>query len=64
MEQETKMGRPYVYDPTKPRRQRGVQVTDELWEALGKAAGTGKVSQYIEERLREVPEIVALLEAK
>jgi hypothetical protein len=56
------MGRPYVYDPLKPRRQRGIQITDELWEALSKVAGTGKVAQYIEEELRKIPEIAALLE--
>lgn len=51
------MGRPPVYNPSKPRRQRGVQLSDELWEALNAEAGIGKVAQYIEEHLREIPAI-------
>lgn len=62
MEQGKKMGRPYVYDPSKPRRQRGVQLTDELWEALVSVAGNGKVAQYLEERLREIPEVAEAIE--
>lgn len=61
MEEQAKMGRPHVYDPSKPRRQRGIQITDELWDALTQVAGRGKVALYLEKRLRELPEIAAAL---
>lgn len=59
MEQNNRMGRPFVYDPSKPRRQRGLQLTDELWHALEQIAGRGKVALYIEEHLRDIPEVAA-----
>ena len=57
-----KMGRPYVYDPDKPRRQRGLQLSDELWNALVKVAGEGKVAAFLEEHLREIPEVAQMIE--
>lgn len=57
-----KMGRPHVYDPNKPRRPRLIPLTDELWEALETVAGDGKRAKYIEKKLREIPEIAAILE--
>jgi len=54
-----KMGRPAVY--TTPRRPRLLQLSDELIEAIDTVAGDGQRNKYIEEHLRAIPEIAALL---
>jgi hypothetical protein len=54
-----KMGRPVVYNT--PRRPRLLQISDEVWDALGIVAGEGKRTEYIEEHLRAIPEIAKLL---
>ncbi len=54
-----KMGRPTVYST--PRRPRLLQLSDELIEAIDTVAGDGQRNKYIEEHLRAIPEIAALL---
>jgi hypothetical protein len=61
MDTNKKMGRPVVY--SSPRRPRLIQLSDEVWEAIGKVAGEGKRTEYIEQQLRQIPEIQALLSA-
>lgn len=56
---QKKMGRPVVYNI--PRRPRLLQISDEVWDALGIVAGEGKRTEYIEEHLRTIPEIAKLL---
>lgn len=60
--QNARMGRPFVYNPDKPRRPRTITLTDELWEALKQVAGEGKRAEYIEEHLRAIPEVAVKLE--
>ncbi len=56
---QKKMGRPAVYST--PRRPRLLQLSDELIEAIDTVAGDGQRNKYIEEHLRAIPEIAALL---
>ena len=56
------MGRPRVY--TTPRSPRLLQLSDELWEAIGAVAGEGKRTEYIEKQLRAIPEIASYLKGR